>query len=64
MQYLESDEKVCMHSFTPHAYNFVHNIMIYMYSTHFLLLLSQVPENEVDRMHVRDNLKAVTVSNL
>ena len=22
----------------------------------------QVPDNEVDRMHIRDNLKAVTVS--
>lgn len=31
---------------------------------HISFIFYQVPENEVDRMHVRDNLKAVTVSNL
>ena len=63
MQYLESDEKVCVHNdgnFTPHTYN----LCTCIYASYFLLLLSQVPENEVDRMHVRDNLKAVTVSDL
>lgn len=60
MQFLESDEAVCKHA--KKQYNLWHYMYVFMNNAFFTT--SQVPENEVDRMHVRDNLKAVTVSNL
>ena len=69
MQYLESDETVSdltirnirtfTHTYTCSCLAIVPSLLDVVFC---ICGCGQVPENEVDRMHIRDNLKVVTVS--